>query len=318
MNILLAVDGSDASMTAVAAVQRLHLPLATTIELLTVIADDNDLYGGAWPAVVVVESPEALERARNEVRIRLEDLARSVEGEGRTVIVRVGSGRPASEILHHAERFGADLVIVGARGQSAVARLLLGSVSSEVVDHAPCPVLVVRGDGSDRVLVATDGSPTAGQAAAFVADSGLFADAELRVVSVVDPGMPWWTGLSPVDGLAALEAYGDVIDIAHGHAAKAAADTAARLRSEHVTADAKDRGGDVASTIVAEATAWRADIIVIGTRGLGVVKRLLLGSVSRDVLHHAPMSVLVVRPGHHGGTPAIDTTDAADSVATTS
>ena len=307
MKILLAVDGSDASMTAVAAVEHLSLPGTATIELLTVLADDNDLYGGAWPAVVMVESPDVLERARDEVRGRLDDLAQSLEIDGRTVLVRVASGRPASEILLEAGRIGADLVVVGARGQSAVARLLLGSVSSEVVDHAPCPVLVVRTERSGRVLVATDGSPTADQAASFVAESGLFSEAELRVISVIDPGMPWWTGLSPVDGLAALEAYGDVIDIAHEHATKAAADTAARLGSAHVTADAKDRGGDVASTIVAEATAWQADIVVIGTRGLGVVKRLLLGSVSRDVLHHAPMSVLVVRPAHPAATTA--TTD---------
>ena len=70
----------------------------------------------------------------------------------------VRHGRPASEIVIEADRFGADLIVVGARGHSAVERLLVGSVSSEVVDQAHCPVLVVRTPRFARVLLATDGS----------------------------------------------------------------------------------------------------------------------------------------------------------------
>ncbi len=308
MNILLGIDGSDASLTALAAVAALRLPGGSTIELVTVVADDNDLYGGAWPAVVLIESPEALARAREEVRARLDDLADRLAGEGRTVTVHVLQGRPASEIVLEAERFGADLVVVGARGQSTIERLLLGSVSSEVVDHAHRPVLVVRNERAGRILVATDGSEPAGAAAEFVRSSGLFTDAEIRVLSVIDPGMPWWTGLSPVDGMVAAEAYESVVDAARLHAEESARLTGERIGSEHVTVDAESRGGDVASTIVAAATTWNADVVVIGTRGLGMVKRLLLGSVSRDVLHHAPMSVLVVGPvkAVHAGPPRSD------------
>lgn len=296
MKVLLAIDGSDPSMTAVAAVAAMPMAPGSTVELLSVLADDNEIYGGAWPAVVMVQSPEATSRARAEVRERLEEIRAGLATEGRTVVAKVLQGRPASEIILEAGVFGADLIVVGARGHSVVERLLVGSVSSEVVDHAHSPVLVVRTERTGRVLVATDGSPDAEHAADFVASSGIFHEAELRVVSVIDPGMPWWTGLSPVDGMVAAEAYGDMLDMARRHAEEAAQRTAGHLGSDHVTADAADRGGDVASTIVAEAVAWKADVIVIGTRGLGMVRRLLLGSVSRDVLHHAPMSVLIVRP----------------------
>lgn len=295
MNILLAIDGSDASLTALEAVANLSLAPGSTIELVTVVADEADLYGGAWPAIALVESPDALARARASARERLDGLAERLAAEDRTVIARPVGGRPASQIVVEAERSDADLIVVGARGHSATERLLLGSVSSEVVDHAHRPVLVVRHARFDRVLVATDGSESAGAAAGFVRSSGLFTDAEVRVLSVIDPGLPWWTGLSAVDGMAAAEAYDSVVDAARMHAEESARSTAERLGSEHVTV-AATHGRDVGSTIVAEASAWGAGVVVIGTRGQGMVKRLLLGSVSRDVLHQAPMSVLVVGP----------------------
>ena len=70
-------------------------------------------------------------------------------------------GRAATVILEEAERTSAELIIVGARDHGAIERVLLGSVSAEVVDHAHCPVLVARRPTAWRVLVATDGSPDA-------------------------------------------------------------------------------------------------------------------------------------------------------------
>jgi nucleotide-binding universal stress UspA family protein len=55
--------------------------------------------------------------------------------------------------------------------------------------------------------------------------------------------------------------------------------------------------GDIASTILREAKSWQADVVAVGARSMGTVKRWLIGSVSRAVLHHADMSVLIVRPG---------------------
>jgi len=184
---------------------------------------------------------------------------------------------------------------VGARGLSTVRRMLIGSVSAEVVDHAPCPVLVARRGAIDRVLFATDGSPDAMRAAEFISGSSLFGDAEIRVVSVVDPGMPWWTGLSPVDGKTSIDVYSDAVEAARHRATAAADEGAALLAGDHSTAVAVPPDGDVASAIVADAKAWSADIVVVGSRSIGPLRRVLIGSISRSVLHHAPMSVLIVR-----------------------
>jgi nucleotide-binding universal stress UspA family protein len=72
-------------------------------------------------------------------------------------------------------------------------------------------------------------------------------------------------------------------------------DAEAFLSAEGIEARVVAGVGDPAKAIVDEARDWGADLIVVGTRGLGGAKRLLLGSVSTKVLHHAPCDVLVVR-----------------------
>src|SRR5687767_13898973 len=156
MKILLAVDGSEPSLTAVSLVTSLSLPADSAIELMTVIADEPLTYG-PWPASAAIRTP-ALDRTVSDLRARLDDIAAGLTTGTRTICTIVRHGRPASEIVMEADRFGADLIVVGARGHGTVERLLIGSVSSEVVDHADCPVLVVRTPQFARVLVATDGS----------------------------------------------------------------------------------------------------------------------------------------------------------------
>ncbi len=150
----------------------------------------------------------------------------------RTVDVRVLEGRPATEIVVEAGRFRADLIVVGARGLSTVRRLLIGSVSSEVVDHAPCPVLVARRADVQRVMLAIDASPSAAAAADYIAESGLFDEAKILVMSVADPGMPWWSGISPVDGKAAIDVYADAVEAAEHRARKAVDHAVERLQGD--------------------------------------------------------------------------------------
>jgi nucleotide-binding universal stress UspA family protein len=198
------------------------------------------------------------------------------------------------------------MLVVGARGHSVVERIFLGSVSSEVVDQARCPVLVVRSPSVERILVATDGSADGELAAAFVGTSRIFRDPAVKVLSVVDPGMPWWAGMAAVDAMAAGDVYATVVDAAQKHAREVATATAARLGIDNVLAESHPIEGEVGSTIVNAANAWHADIVVLGTRGHGVVHRALVGSTSRHVLHQAPMSVLIARAVRAGSSARAD------------
>jgi nucleotide-binding universal stress UspA family protein len=296
MKVLLAVDGSDASMTAVATAAALAMPTGTTVEVVSAVPDTFAPEGSVWPNVIRVDPPTDRDRVLDDVARRLSDVAARIRVPGRTVEVRVLEGRPATEIVAEARRFAADLIVMGARGLSTVRRLLVGSVSSEVVDHAPCPVLVARHGTVDRVLWATDGSPDAEHVAAFFEETGLFAQADVRVISVPDAGMPWWTGVAPVDGAVSIEFYADAVEVADRRAAAIADEAARRLGIQGATASPAHPHGDVATTVLAEARAWGADVIAVGARSMGPVRRWLIGSVSREILHHAETSVMIVRP----------------------
>ena len=296
MKVLLAIDGSDASMSAVAATAALPLPSDAAVEIVSVVPYSFAPEGSVWPNVVRVDPPSDRQRVRDDVAIRLMTVADRVRVADGRVEVRVLEGRPATEIVAEATRLGADLIVLGARGLSSVRRLLVGSVSSEVVDHAPCPVLVARHGSVDRVLLATDGSPSATDAAEFIVESGLFAESQIRVLSVGDPGMPWWVGVTPVDGATSIDLYAEEAQAMERRARAAADEAADRLGDVHIADVVAEPDGDVVSRILHHADESRADVIVLGGRNMGTIHRWLVGSVSRSVLHLADASVLIVRP----------------------
>ncbi|MFL5686876.1 MAG: universal stress protein [Chloroflexota bacterium] len=296
MNVLLAIDGSDASMSAVAAAAALPTSPGSIVEVVTVIPDSFAPEGAVWPNVVRVEPPNDRERIYGDVSRRLLEISDRLRTDGRTIEVRVLDGRPATKIVAEAERFEADLIVMGARGLSPVRRLLVGSVSSEVVDHAPCPVLIARHGAFERVLLATDGSPSATDATAFIAESGLFGTSQIRIVSVGDPGIPWWVGVTPIDGMTSIDMYADEERAIERRARHVAEEARKRLADMDIAGASAVRDSDVVGTILREAEEWQADVIVVGARNMGTVHRWLVGSVSRSVLHLAEASVLIVRP----------------------
>jgi nucleotide-binding universal stress UspA family protein len=210
--------------------------------------------------------------------------------------VRVLEGDPRERILTEAEVWGADLVVLGARGLGAVGSFLLGSVSTGVVQHAHCPVLVVKGrrPALRHVLIAVDGSPDAQAAVRFVGSLPLDRKVDITLLGVVERGqVP--VSAAEVISLSVREAMAQVTE-RHRQDLHQALE---RLRPE-----LEDRAAKVATSvvfghpaeeIVRAGSAPDVDLLVMGARGLGRFQRLLLGSTSHRVLQHAPGAVLAVK-----------------------
>ena len=174
--------------------------------------------------------------------------------------------------------------------------MLLGSVAAEVAAHAPCPVLVARGANVSRLLVATDGSSNAGLIPELLERWGIFRGTQADVVAVAVPDGPAF------ELMVGLYTLGDerLAKQRRELTAKSGADAdemARRLTEVGIAATQHLRTGDPAAEILAAGEDRNTDLIVTGSRGLGTLERLLLGSVARNVLVHARCSVLIVRSG---------------------
>ena len=164
MRVLLAIDGSSSSEAARRVVDAMAWPAATTIRVLGVLPPISPriaAFGGPLP-----EPSEGDQESR--LRATVHEATVALQRPGRRVERIVMAGRPASVIVDEAATWGAELIVVGSRGLGRLGTMLLGSVSAEVVDHAPCPVLVTRSDAIRSFLVAVDGSSSARQAVAHL------------------------------------------------------------------------------------------------------------------------------------------------------
>jgi nucleotide-binding universal stress UspA family protein len=107
--------------------------------------------------------------------------------------------------------------------------------------------------------------------------------------------IPWWTGFPAAGTPQLLPIYADAANASRREHDELAREMTALLRSAGHAAEADRREGDAATELLAAAKEWKADLIVMGTHGRTGLARLVLGSVARNVLHHAPCSVLISR-----------------------
>jgi nucleotide-binding universal stress UspA family protein len=194
---------------------------------------------------------------------------------------------------------GAELLVVGSRGRGGFTGLLLGSVGRTCLHLASVPTVVVPPEWQDRttrsVVVGVDGSGPSRAALAWALTEAAAHDATLRIVNVYDLA-PYISTLG-----TAVPPDSELID------------RSSRALLEEVTADAKDSGveveviaasGPTAKTLLGVASG--ADLLVVGSRGLGGLRRLLLGSVSEHCVYHSSCPVAVVRTPEMSGADATE------------
>jgi nucleotide-binding universal stress UspA family protein len=307
MRILIAYDGSSGADAALLDLQRAGLPqeaeaLVVSVSDVWTVPEPSDT-----PSELCAKNPDVIGWKKARLKAdRAIEAAREIAIRARKVIKanfpmwRVGAeaygDSPAWAIIRRAESWGANLIIGGTYGHSALGRLFLGSTSQKVLYEARCSVRVARGQAGEddspvRIFVGTDGSPGAEAAVNVVAARNWPPGSETRVVAVYSPFTLLATHylLHPVSVTS-----GDYPD--EGALAQMIGDAAAeKLQAVGILASPIIKEGDPKQVLVDEAKEWGASSIFLGAKGLRGVERFLIGSVSASVAARAHCSVEVVR-----------------------
>lgn len=212
----------------------------------------------------------------------------------RTMVER---GVAYHEIVRVAQDERVDLVVLPTHGRTGLAHLLFGSTAEKVARLAPCPVLTVcpkeapHAFRPERIVVATDFSPTADLALAEATALALRYGAEVTLIHVVtmwdsDPGNPAWRFPS------VPQEFSDSIV----EASRKQLDERCQPEGPVPVHSVLLRGFDPAREMVAAAESADADLLVLGTHGHRGLARVLLGSVAEKVVRTFAGPVLIVRP----------------------
>ena len=287
--VVVGVDGSAGSR---AALEQAWLRAARTGAVLDVVAVVPVPHAWTHPAPDEQRLDEVLAdtglRARAMVaEVVADGLAGAVE-----VQVRALPGQPAAVLVEAAE--GAAALAVGRRGRGPVGSAVLGSVALHCVTHARCPVEVVHAAAPDAqasgVVVGVDGSAESFGALRVAIDEAARRGTALRVVAAWEVGTMW----SDMYTLTGPEK-----NSVRARLAQAVADAVAEARGEVEV----DQGPTITTDVVEGApsdllvtAAGDAELLVVGSRGYGAIRGLLLGSVALRCIVHAPCPVLVVPP----------------------
>ena len=287
MNVLVATDGSKYGrwgLNWVAKLPFVEPSRVTALHVLDVgalrapflaqpVMAGNERYIQEEIQRMETRSAKTLREARQQLALlKLKGTARKEQGAVAPVILRRAPKRDG-------------LLVVGSQGLDALDRFMLGSVSTNLIHHATCSVLVVKDEAAPlrRITLATDGSDASAKALAFVltkfqpnrsTGKGRQVPIHVNVIHV----MPFvkYPGLK--------EANHTLIE-----------ESVRKLLKAGFTAEPVYQLGKPAEEIMKVASKQHADLIVMGAKGLGAIARFLLGSVSTRVVQHANCSVLVAR-----------------------
>lgn len=284
--IIVGYNDSEEAKDALA-LGRLLAPASGAELVLAGVFAYDPLSGGHGPA------HEALEREQ------LAKLANVAEATG-AVARAVPSSSPAHGLHDLAEEMGADLVLVGSSHRDRIGQILAGSVGLSLLHGSPCPVGVApRGyaHAADRadlfIVVGIDGSPEASLALSGAVELARAAGVGLHLVGVVEPPtVIYGKGAGAGQGLQELERAITEEVVLRLKDAKAAV-------SEDVEVNTELLRGDPAE-VLAGAASRPGGLLMVGSRGYGPVRRVLLGSVGWALMRAAVCPVIV----HPRGTGA--------------
>lgn len=312
MRILIAYDGSDHARAALDDLRRAGLPRECEALVVSVgdvlVSPSSSIKEIAGTALTSRRVTSAIMQAQAQASKLLEEareLASCASGvvrahlSGWDVRGEALVGNPSQELIQKAGEWGADLIVVGSRGRSALGRFFLGSVSKMVATESRCSVRIARravekaDDEPVRIIIGVDGSPSAEATIRQVGGRVWAKGTEVRLIAVDD-------GVSPTRIADILPTAATMIGGRNEEAA-----VKARVMLEWaeeglcaigLSVSAEIREGDPQRVLIDEAQGWGADSIFVGSRGFNsMLERFMAGSVSTALVTGAPCSVEVVR-----------------------
>lgn len=309
VKLVIGYDGSQCAIEAIEDLRRAGLPRAGVEAVVMSIAD-------VWPTPPGPEfaqlNPAAARVAHDKHDTALAE-AKTLSVEGQERVARLFPGwhvsaeavpdSPYWGLVKKTEEWGADLLMLGSQGRSAVGRMVFGSVSQHAVWHAACSVRIGRRpansaafhEGPVRILLGWDGSTGAELAAHAVRARSWPVNSEVRIVTALDARL---SILLAVSGIAAGPAH-NAIQEEYAEISPRADEVAEELRAKGlVVGEPVIRPGHPKGILLEEADKWQADCLFVGAKGLSRIERVLLGSVSASVAARAACSVEVVRSSY--------------------
>lgn len=307
--ILVGYDGSPAAEGAIDDLA--HACIAGPVEALVLCAADVWLppEEAAAPGPDRPQAPDG-HSPGSEIHAK----ARAVFGECRATAAR-GADRlarqfpawrvdwearadsPGWALTEAARNWRADLIVLGAHSHSAFERFFFGSAASRVLQGAPCSVRISRPrrhlhHPGLRLMLAVDGSRDSGEAAVEVSRRSWPAQTEIRVVTVLDPGLESRAGRPGAFEQLWLEEH---FQGARERISAIAARAAETLRASGLAATHHIFDGDPKKVLLHEAEGWQADCLFLGARGLDHRGRWPVGSVASALASRAHCSVEIIR-----------------------
>ncbi len=290
MKLLLAVDSVTTLNILLDEMMNRSWPNGTKARIVSIVED------GEVPLETWREDGYNVAGVGEEMRRRGEQLTapalarlRELGIPAEVVVMR---GNPDSLISLAARKWPADLILIRAHNRTNFRNWLLGSVAKSVVESAPCSIEVIRvpdeahlvaGNRSMKILLATDGADALLAAAQTVAEATWPEEAEVKVVSVVNPM------------IYSLEEIGFFRDKGTNQAHRAIGEILNLLRGGPLQVSGEIIAGKMPRSVIDQARNWQADLIVVGTHERRGLKLLLLGNASVAIANGAHCSVRVIR-----------------------
>lgn len=282
--IVVGIDGSESALEAAVWAAKAAERQGKSLTILAAYETQAAAYA---PALVIPQ--DVIDIIRKEAEENVHTAAAKARKTAPSVDVtgKVVEGRPSPVLIDASH--DAALVVVGSRGLGGVRGLFLGSVGVEVAAHAASPVVVYAGPGGPGpVVVGIDGSELSEAALSSAFEQASQLGTKLKVVHT-------WTDLAS----DALNGYGldaDQLQRLADEAHEVVAERIAGFGSDYpdVEIERVVVPDGPANQLIEHAT--DAQLLVVGSRGRGGFRGLLLGSTSQAVLHKATCPVLVVKP----------------------